>query len=53
MKEEKSINQKNTEEKKKHNPDGLTAEELAEQIRNLDGQEFFMSIPIGGETNGR
>jgi len=32
MKEEKSINQKNTDEKKKHNPDGLTAEELAEQI---------------------
>lgn len=53
MKEEKSINQKNTDEKKKHNPDYLTAEELAEQIRNLDGQEFFMSIPIGGETNGR
>lgn len=31
----------------------LTVDKLARQIRSLEGHEFFMSIPIGGEEHGR
>ena len=31
----------------------LTVDKLVRQVRSLEGQEFFMSIPIGGEEHGR
>lgn len=36
-----------TEEKK------LTLDRLQEDIRKLDGQEFMMTVPIGGDEDGR
>lgn len=50
---EKSINQKNIDDTNMQDNEILTADELARQIRSLEGQEFFMSIPIGGEEHGR
>ena len=53
METEKSINQKNKDDTKMQDKGTLTVDKLARQIRSLEGQEFFMSIPIGGEEHGR
>ncbi len=53
METEKSINQKITDGTNMQDNGTLTVYELARQIRSLEGQEFFMSIPIGGEEHGR
>lgn len=53
METEKSINQQNKDDTNMQDNGILTVDELARQIRSLEGQEFFMSIPIGGEEHGR
>lgn len=53
METEKSINQKNIDDTNMQDNRTLTADELARQIHSLEGQDFFMSIPIGGDKHGR
>ena len=53
METEKSIKQKNKDDTNMQDNETLTVDELARQIYRLEGQEFFMSIPIGGEEHGR
>ena len=53
METEKSIKQKNKDDTNMQDNETLTVDELARQIYSLEGQEFFMSIPIGGEEHGR
>ena len=53
METEKSMNQKKKDDTNVQNNGTLTAEELARQIHSLEGQEFCMSIPIGGDKHGR
>ena len=53
METEKSIKQKNKGDTNMQDNETLTVDELARQIHSLEGQEFFMSIPIGGEEHGR
>lgn len=31
----------------------MTLEELGQKIQGLNGQEFVMSVPLGGEDYGR
>lgn len=53
METEKSINQKNIDDTNMQDNGTLTVDELTRQICSLEGQDFFMSIPIGGEEHGR
>ena len=53
MEAEKSIKLKNKDDTNMYDNETLTVDELARQIHSLEGQEFFMSIPIGGEEHGR
>lgn len=53
METEKSINQNNKDNTNIQDNVTLTVDELTKQIHSLEGQEFFMSIPIGGEEHGR
>lgn len=53
METEKSINQKNIDDTNMQDNGTLTVDELARQIGSLEGQDFFMTIPIGGEEHGR
>lgn len=53
METEKSINQNKKNDTNMQDNRTLTADDLARQIHSLEGQEFFMSIPIGGEEHGR
>ena len=53
METEKSINQKNKDDTNMQDKGTLTVDMLTRQIRSREGQEFFMSIQIGGEEHGR
>lgn len=53
METEKSINQNNKDDTHMQDNGTLTVDELARQIHSLEGQDFFMSIPIGGDKHGR
>ena len=53
METEKSIKQKNKDDTNMQDNETLTVDKLVRQVRSLEGQEFFMSIPIGGEEHGR
>lgn len=52
MEKDKSIKEKLTYDKRVQKPECVTMDDLADQINNLEGQDFFMSIPIGGEEYG-
>lgn len=53
MRTEKSNYKEDREYKNQDNRETLTPDELAEEIRSLEGQDFFMTIPIGGVEHGR
>ena len=53
METEKSIKQKNKDDTNMQDKGTLTVDKLVRQVRSLEGKEFFMSIPIGGEEHGR
>ena len=53
METEKSIKQKNKDDTNMQDKGTLTVVKLVSQVRSLEGQGFFMSIPIGGEEHGR